>query len=98
MIHSEVGTEPSPLVRILAILGIVVGVISCCLRGVVWSKGVLNAEVFGYMVGGMFIAALLACLVGWKSKTNKLGKFAITFLGVSLLQLLLELSPRATNV
>jgi hypothetical protein len=88
----------SPITRVLATIGIVAGIALCCLRGAIWSKGVINAEVFGYMAGGMFMAALIAWLVAWRSKAGKLGKFGLTFFIVSVVELLLELSSRTTHV
>src|SRR5258708_21207668 len=44
----------------LAWMGIVVGILLAIVKALIWSKGVLNAEVFGYALAGGVVPGAIA--------------------------------------
>lgn len=73
-----------------AIIAIIVGVIVTIVKAFIWSKGNFNAQVVGYALAGALIPGAIAYAIGGRQKTGSPNKFALWFLLLSILFLLLE--------
>jgi hypothetical protein len=78
----------------LAYVGILVGIFLAIVKAVVWSKGALTSEVFGYALAGALIPGAIAYAIAGRKKARNPNKFALCFLGLCVLFLLLELANR----
>lgn len=101
-IAAAVSPPPKPLspakwalVAFLVLLGITASVAKAWL----WSRGVGNAEVFGYAFGALLVSSVIAFLIAGRKKNRKPVLFGVIFLGISFAQCLLELShpPKDLN-
>jgi hypothetical protein len=78
----------------LAWMGIVVGILLAIVKALIWSKGVLNAEVFGYALAGAVVPGAIAYAIAGRAKVRNSNRFALWFLLLCVFFLSLELSHR----
>jgi hypothetical protein len=80
--------EPRPekkRYRVLAYLGIALGLFLALLRAWVWSYGIVNAGMLGYAFGSATAPALIAYLIAGRKSVRNFNRFAVSFSGLSLL-------------
>jgi len=77
---------------VLALLGLIVGVLVAFFRAWVWSAGSFNDEAFGYAIGGLFIPGLIAYAIAGRKKVRNLNRFAFAFCALCVFSLLIEVS------
>ena len=79
---------------VLASVGIIVGVLLAVVKALVWSKGAFTSEVFGYALAGAVIPGAIAYAIAGRKKARNPNRFALLFLLLCILFLLLELTHR----
>jgi len=79
---------------VLALLGVVVGILLAIAKALVWSRGAFSAEVVGYAFAGAVIPGGIAYAIAGRKKVRNANKFALSFLLLSIFFLLIELSQR----
>jgi hypothetical protein len=93
------GADPRPKpFGVLAVLGIMLGVVLSIVKALIWSGGTVNAEVLGYALAGIAIPGVIAFAVAGLGKLRNPNRFALTFCALSLVFLLLEVSNHPENL
>jgi hypothetical protein len=84
----------SPAKRALVAFLMLVGIALAVLQALLWSRGVWNAEVFGYAIGTILMSTIVAYLIAGRRKKRKPVSFGLIFAGILLFTCLPELSNR----
>lgn len=77
---------------ILAILGIVAGILLAFLRAWIWSSGEFAGEAFGYAMSGVLISGLISYAIAGREKVRDLNRFGLAFFLASAFVFALEVS------
>jgi hypothetical protein len=92
---SPVTPLPQPLSsakRVLVALLVFLGIALSVAKGLLWSRGVWNAEVSGYAISALFISLVISYLIAGRKKNRKPVLFGLTFVGIAFVLCLMELS------
>jgi hypothetical protein len=88
----------SPAKRALVAFLMLVGIALAVLQALLWSRGVWNAEVFGYAIGTILMSTVVAYLIAGRRKNRKPVSFGLVFVGILFVMCLLELSNRPEDL
>jgi len=84
--------------RILVVLLVLMSIGLGVLKALFWSGGVWSAEASGYALGSVMIPLLIAYAIAGRKRSLRPMAFGLTFLGLSSLLLLLEMSHPRKNI
>jgi len=76
---------------VLPVLGVAVGILLSVIRALVWSRGIFSHEAFGYAFSGPLLAGVIAYAVARRKNRWSANRFALWFVSLCLLFLLMEL-------
>lgn len=88
----------SPAKRALVAFLMLLGIVLSVARALLWSRGVWTAEVFGYAISGILMSTVVAYLIAGRRKNRKPVLFGLTFVAISFVMCLLELSNPPENM
>lgn len=78
----------------LGVAGSVVGIFLAVVKALVWSRGIVSAEVLGYAEAGILIPLLIAYAIAGRQAKRDWDKFGFWFAALSLFFLFLEITGR----
>ena len=76
----------------LAYVAIIIGILLAIVKAFVWSGGIFTGEVFGYALAGAMIPGAIAYAIAGRRKVRNPNRFALAFLLLCIVFLLLELN------
>ena len=73
-------------------IGVLFGILMGIGKALIWSRGMLSSEVFGYAVAAVFVPGAIAYAIAGREKVRNGNRFALWFLLMNVFFLLLEVS------